>query len=97
MADSRASSYAISDGNSFYCSCERVFDPKLKRVPVIVLSNNDGCAVARTPEAKALGIRMDEPYFRYPRAAGPLGARTHPRNALTVTSVNEVQNAPPWL
>lgn len=65
MADlRRPTSYAISDGNSFYCSCERVFDPKLKRRPVIVLSNNDGCAVARTPEAKALGIRMGEPYFK---------------------------------
>ena len=58
------SSYALSDGNSFYCSVERVFDPRLKRLPVIVLSNNDGCAVARTPEAKALGIRMGEPYFK---------------------------------
>jgi DNA polymerase V len=57
-------SYALSDGNSFYCSCERVFDAKLRNVPVIVLSNNDGCAVARTSEAKALGIRMGEPYFK---------------------------------
>ncbi|ACL61786.1 Y-family DNA polymerase [Methylobacterium nodulans] len=54
---------ALIDGNSFYCSCERVFDPKLVGVPVIVLSNNDGCAVARTPEAKALGIKMGAPYF----------------------------------
>lgn len=56
--------YALIDGNSFYCSCERVFDPKLAGVPVIVLSNNDGCAIARTSEAKALGIRMGEPYFK---------------------------------
>ena len=55
--------YALIDGNSFYCSCERVFDPKLNGVPVIVLSNNDGCAVARTSEAKALGIRMGAPHF----------------------------------
>ncbi|NEU14301.1 Y-family DNA polymerase [Methylobacterium sp. BTF04] len=55
---------ALIDGNSFYCSCERVFDPKLAGVPVIVLSNNDGCAVARTAEAKALGIRMGEPWFK---------------------------------
>ncbi len=54
---------ALIDGNSFYCSCERVFDPKLARVPVIVLSNNDGCAIARTTEAKALGIKMGAPYF----------------------------------
>lgn len=55
---------ALIDGNSFYCSCERVFDPKLASRPVIVLSNNDGCAVARTREAKALGIGMGEPYFK---------------------------------
>jgi DNA polymerase V len=56
-------SFALIDGNSFYCSCERVFDPKLRRRPVIVLSNNDGCAVARTAEAKALGIKMGAPMF----------------------------------
>lgn len=55
---------ALVDGNSFYCSCERVFDPKLERRPVIVLSNNDGCAVARTSEAKALGIGMGAPFFK---------------------------------
>lgn len=55
---------ALIDGNSFYCSCERVFDPKLERRPVIVLSNNDGCAVARTAEAKALGIKMGQPMFQ---------------------------------
>ncbi|TXM65493.1 Y-family DNA polymerase [Methylobacterium sp. WL120] len=55
---------ALIDGNSFYCSCERVFDPKLAGVPVIVLSNNDGCAIARTAEAKALGIKMGDPYFK---------------------------------
>ncbi len=56
--------FALIDGNSFYCSCERVFDPHLEGRPVIVLSNNDGCAVARTAEAKALGIRMGEPFFK---------------------------------
>ncbi len=56
-------SFALIDGNSFYCSCERVFDPKLKGKPVIVLSNIDGCAVARTAEAKALGIKMGAPMF----------------------------------
>lgn len=59
-----SSALALIDGNSFYCSCERVFDPSLERRPVIVLSNNDGCAVARTNEAKALGIKMGEPYFK---------------------------------
>ena len=59
-----ARSLALVDGNSFYCSCERVFDPRLRGVPVIVLSNNDGCAIARTSEAKALGIRMGDPWFK---------------------------------
>lgn len=52
---------AISDSANFYVSAERIFDPTLKGVPVIVLSNNDGCAVARSDEAKALGIKMGEP------------------------------------
>lgn len=51
------------DCNSFYASCERVFRPELNGRPVIVLSNNDGCAIARTNEAKALGIKMGAPYF----------------------------------
>lgn len=56
--------YALSDGNSFYCSCERVFDPSLIGRPVVVLSNNDGCVVARTPEAKAMGVPMGTPWFQ---------------------------------
>ena len=52
---------AISDSANFYVSSERIFDPSLKGVPVIVLSNNDGCAVARSDEAKALGIKMGDP------------------------------------
>ncbi|ASY30744.1 UmuC family protein [Taylorella equigenitalis 14/56] len=56
--------FALIDGNSFYCSCERVFRPDLKEVPVVVLSNQDGCVVARTREAKALGIPMGLPFFK---------------------------------
>lgn len=55
---------ALVDCNNFYVSCERVFDPKLVGRPVIVLSNNDGCAVARSQEAKALGIKMGAPLFK---------------------------------
>ncbi len=55
---------ALVDGNNFYCSCERVFQPWLKGRPVVVLSNNDGCAIARSDEAKALGIKMGAPYFQ---------------------------------
>lgn len=54
---------AIIDCNNFYCSCERLFQPHLDRQPVVVLSNNDGCIVSRSDEAKALGIPMAEPYF----------------------------------
>ena len=52
--------YALVDGNNFYVSCERVFRPSLNSRPVVVLSNNDGCAIARSNEAKALGIRVPE-------------------------------------
>lgn len=55
--------YALIDCNSFYCSCERIIQPTLKRRPVVVLSNNDGCIIARTAEVKALGIPMGAPYF----------------------------------
>lgn len=54
--------FALIDGNSFYCSCERAFEPKLRDVPLVVLSNNDGCVIARTNEAKDLGIKMGEPW-----------------------------------
>lgn len=56
--------YALVDGNNFYVSCERVFRPSLNDRPVVVLSNNDGCAIARSNEAKALGIKMGEPWFK---------------------------------
>lgn len=56
--------FALVDVNNFYASCERVFDPRLRGRPVVVLSNNDGCVIARSPEAKALGIPMGEPTFR---------------------------------
>lgn len=55
---------AIVDCNSFYCSCERVFKPQLERKPVVVLSNNDGCIISRTDEAKKLGVGMAGPYFK---------------------------------
>lgn len=56
--------YALVDGNNFYVSCERVFRPCLNGCPVVVLSNNDGCAIARSNEAKALGIKMGAPWFQ---------------------------------
>ena len=56
--------FALVDCNNFYASCERVFDPRLERRPIVVLSNNDGCVIARSKEAKALGIAMGEPAFK---------------------------------
>jgi DNA polymerase V len=56
--------FALVDCNNFYVSCERVFNPSLERQPTIVLSNNDGCVVSRSPEAKALGIKMGVPAFQ---------------------------------
>lgn len=56
--------FALVDCNNFYASCEKLFDPKLKDRPVVVLSNNDGCVVARSAEAKALGIPMGAPWFK---------------------------------
>lgn len=55
---------AIIDCNSFYCSCERLFRPDLEHKPVVVLSNNDGCIISRSDEAKALGVEMAGPYFK---------------------------------
>lgn len=56
--------YGLCDCNNFFASCERVFRPELNGRPVVVLSNNDGCVIARSNEAKALGIRMGHPYFQ---------------------------------
>ena len=57
--------FALVDCNNFYASCERVFNPKLEGKPIVVLSNNDGCIIARSNEAKALGIPMGAPFFKY--------------------------------
>ncbi len=56
--------YALIDCNNFYASCERLFRPDLQTKPIVVLSNNDGCVIARSNEAKALQIKMGEPYFK---------------------------------
>lgn len=57
--------FALIDCNNFFVSCERIFQPKLQNSPVVVLSSNDGCAVSRSNEAKMLGIKMGEPYFKF--------------------------------
>lgn len=56
--------FGLADVNSFYASCEALFRPDLRSKPVIVLSNNDGCVIARSAGAKALGIKMGAPWFQ---------------------------------
>ena len=58
------SKIALVDCNSFYVSCERLFSPSIIKKPVVVLSSNDGCVISRSEEAKALNIKMGEPYFK---------------------------------
>ena len=57
--------FALVDCNNFYASCERVFNPNLQGKPVAILSNNDGCVIARSDEVKALGLPMGAPAFKY--------------------------------
>jgi DNA polymerase V len=72
--------FALVDCNNFYVSCERVFNPELAGKPVIVLSNNDGCAVARSNEAKALGIGMGQPFFQIKPIVEANGVRVFSSN-----------------
>ena len=64
MLNSLEAMIGLIDCNNFFVSCERVFNPSLHNRPVIVLSNNDGCAVAISNEAKVLGIKRGQPYFQ---------------------------------
>ena len=56
--------FALIDCNSFYASCEKIFRPDLKDCPVVILSNNDGCVIARSPEAKKMGVSMTQPWYQ---------------------------------
>lgn len=69
----RPRAFALIDVNNFYVSCERVFNPKLRHRPVVVLSNNDGCVISRSAEAKALGIAMGAPWFKVKKFADQEG------------------------
>ena len=64
---------ALIDGNNFYAACEQAFDPSLFRKPLVILSNNDGCVIARNSEARSLGIEMGKPYFKNRRKLKELG------------------------
>lgn len=57
--------YALVDCNNFYASCERVFNPNLRDKPIAILSNNDGCVISRSDEAKALNLPMGAPIFKW--------------------------------
>lgn len=84
---------ALVDVNNFYVSCERVFNPKLEGKPVIILSNNDGCVIARSNEAKALGIRMGAPWFQMQDLARQQGVMVHSSNyALYADMSNRVMS-----
>jgi DNA polymerase V len=72
--------FALIDANNFYVSCERVFNPKLAHVPMVVLSNNDGCVVARSNEVKALGVKMGTPWFQLRELAEKHGIRAFSSN-----------------
>lgn len=72
--------YALIDCNSFYCSCERIFRPELATTPIVVLSNNDGCVIARTREAKALGVAMGAAYFEIRDELRQLGVQAFSSN-----------------
>ena len=80
MADSASRAIALIDVNNFYVSCERVFNPKLEGKPVIVLSNNDGCAIARSNEGKALGVKMGAPWFQLQALAREQGILAYSSN-----------------
>jgi len=64
MVNPQVAMYALADCNNFYASCERIFEPNLEGKPVVVLSNNDGCIIARSQESKELGFQMGEPIFK---------------------------------
>jgi DNA polymerase V len=76
----RTPQFVLVDVNNFYVSCERVFRPSLETIPLVVLSNNDGCAVARSNEVKALGVKMGTPWFKMKRLAEAHGIEAYSSN-----------------
>jgi DNA polymerase V len=93
MAQSKVQALALVDCNNFYVSCERIFRPDLAKVPMVVLSNNDGCVVSRSNEAKALGVRMGAPWFECKALAEQHGILAMSSNyALYADMSNRVMN-----
>ncbi len=92
-ANIRRPSIALIDVNNFYVSCERVFNPKLRHQPLVVLSNNDGCAISRSNEAKQIGIRMGAPWFECQPLAKKYGVKALSSNyALYADMSNRVMS-----
>lgn len=81
--------YALVDCNSFFCSCERLFRPEVRNKPVGVLSNNDGCFVSRTPELKALGVKMGDPYFKVRRLCESNNVHVFSSNFSLYTNISD--------
>jgi len=81
-------SIALIDVNNFYVSCERVFNTRLEGKPVVVLSNNDGCAVARSNEVKALGVKMGQPWFQLKDLAEKYGIIAYSSNYALYTDMS---------
>ena len=71
---------ALVDCESFYASCERIFRPDLKNIPIVVLSNNDGCVIARSTEAKKMGIGMGVPWFKVKKDFLAMGGQVFSSN-----------------
>lgn len=80
--------FALVDCDAFFCNCERLFKEELRHTPVIVLSNNDGCAVSRTKEAKALGIEMGAPYFKIRELCEKKGVAVFSSNFSLYTNIS---------
>src|SRR5688572_18925778 len=80
---------ALLDCNNFYCSCERVFRPDLERKPVAILSNNDGCIIARSQEVKALGIPMAAPLHQYRAQMAKAGVQLFSANFVLYGDMSE--------
>lgn len=80
--------YALIDCNSFYASCERIFRPELAKTPIVVLSNNDGCVIARTREAKVLGVAMGAAYFEIREELRQLGVQAFSSNYALYSDVS---------
>ena len=81
--------FALVDCNNFYASCERLFQPDLRDRPVVVLSNNDGCVIARSNEAKALGIAMGAPLFKIRKLVDEYGVIVRSSNYALYGDISE--------